>query len=197
MSDVHVYYTSDSLFRGPFGIDIKNPEHFSVENSQLSADSSGETGLLTSVTSKEDNVKHQIQLSFVMYGVKMAKDKSRAYLVLTDGEVQSVAIFKPFIRVLRGPLMSEFKVMLSNVEHVVRLQNSPGTDGSSVEIHNIVDIKSQQNKELAMKVDTDVSNQDREFFTDLNGFQVHRHCTLDKLPLQANYYHAYNGIPGR
>lgn len=40
------------------------------------------------MTSVEDNVKHQIQLSFVMYGVKMAKEKSGAYLFLPDGEAQ-------------------------------------------------------------------------------------------------------------
>ncbi|XP_064595932.1 alpha-mannosidase 2x-like [Liolophura sinensis] len=105
---------------------MKNPEQLSVKNSQLSEDFSGETGLLTSVTSKEDSVKQQIQLSFVMYGVKMAKEKSGAYLFLPDGEAQPVAISKPFIHVLRGPLMSEVKVMLLNVEHVVWLQNSPG-----------------------------------------------------------------------
>lgn len=39
-------------------------------------------------------------------------------------------------------------------------------------MHNIVDITSQRNVEVAVRIATDVDNKGHEFYTDLNGFQV-------------------------
>lgn len=47
----------------------------------------------------------------------------------------------------------------------------PGVDGLSIEITTLVDIRDQTNKELAMRLVTDIQNGD-VFHTDLNGFQV-------------------------
>ena len=47
-----------------------------------------------------------------------------------------------------------------------------GVDGLGVDIINLVDIRTQSNTEMVMRIITDTSNKDREFFTDLNGFQV-------------------------
>ena len=49
---------------------------------------------------------------------------------------------------------------------------TPGLDGLSVDVMNLVDIAGQNNKELGMKVETGIFNKNKEFFTDLNGFQV-------------------------
>lgn len=46
--------------------------------------------------------------------------------------------------------------------------------GRSLEISNLVDIRSEVNYELAMRVVTDVVNGNR-FYTDLNSFQVNSH----------------------
>lgn len=46
--------------------------------------------------------------------------------------------------------------------------------GRSLEISNLVDISSEVNRELAMRLVTDVANGNR-FHTDLNGFQVRSH----------------------
>ena len=50
-----------------------------------------------------------------------------------------------------------------------------GTDGLTVDIYNLVDIRDEMNFELGMKVSTDIKNKDREFCSDLNGFQVCRY----------------------
>ena len=42
----------------------------------------------------------------------------------------------------------------------------------SLDIHNVVDITSTKNVEIAVRIKTDVENKDRDFYTDLNGFQV-------------------------
>lgn len=46
-----------------------------------------------------------------------------------------------------------------------------GVDGFSIDITTMVDIRDQTNKELAMRLVTDIQNED-VFYTDLNGFQV-------------------------
>lgn len=51
-----------------------------------------------------------------------------------------------------------------------------GVDGLSVDISTMVDIRDQTNKELAMRLVTDIQSGD-VFYTDLNGFQVNP--TLD------------------
>ena len=49
---------------------------------------------------------------------------------------------------------------------------SVGADGTALSIQNILDIRNFQNKELVMRIKSDVRNSDRVFYTDLNGFQV-------------------------
>lgn len=48
----------------------------------------------------------------------------------------------------------------------------PGVEGLSLDVSCLVDIRDYVNKELALRVHTDIKSQD-VFFTDLNGFQVH------------------------
>ena len=53
-----------------------------------------------------------------------------------------------------------------------------GLDGIAVEVSNLVDIQAQSNYELAMRLNTDVQNPNKEFYTDLNGYQVTRVIVL-------------------
>lgn len=50
-----------------------------------------------------------------------------------------------------------------------------GVDGLSLDITTMVDIRDQNNKELAMRLVTDIQSEDT-FYTDLNGFQVKSTC---------------------
>lgn len=56
-----------------------------------------------------------------------------------------------------------------------------GVDGTSVDIYNIVDIRSESNKEIAMRISTDIQNTDSVFYTDLNGFQVRLGLSVSNL----------------
>lgn len=70
------------------------------------------------------------------------------------------------------------------------LLHPSGIDGLSLDITTLVDIRDQNNKELAMRLVTDIQSEDT-FYTDLNGFQVSVHskciqlllCSLDIYPL--------------
>lgn len=47
----------------------------------------------------------------------------------------------------------------------------PGVEGLSLDVSFLVDIRDYVNKELALRIHTDIDSQGT-FFTDLNGFQV-------------------------
>ena len=57
-------------------------------------------------------------------------------------------------------------------DYLPLLKHFAGIDGISLDMCNIVDIRKQSNYEIAVRISTDVNNQGREFYTDLNGFQV-------------------------
>ncbi|XP_076439232.1 alpha-mannosidase 2x-like [Babylonia areolata] len=163
-------------------------EDFTIKNSVLEAAFSGTTGMLKSVKTLATGQVTRMDLQFVLYGTTKARDKSGAYLFLPDGTGEVVNGKKQQIRITRGPIVSEVRVFTPYVEHVVRLINTPGVDGLSLDMHNIVDIRSLNNREISLRINTDISNPERVFYTDLNGFQMQRRQTYDKLPLQANVY---------
>uniref|UniRef100_A0A0B7BKR3 Glycosyl hydrolase family 38 C-terminal domain-containing protein n=1 Tax=Arion vulgaris TaxID=1028688 RepID=A0A0B7BKR3_9EUPU len=92
------------------------------------------------------------------------------------------------VRVIKGPITSEVHVITPFVHQVVRLHNSPGTDGASVDVYNIVDIRQSANLEVGMRIHTDVDNSQRIFYSDLNGFQMQQRKYYHKLTLQGNVY---------
>ena len=75
------------------------------------------------------------------------------------------------MRVVEGPLFAEVVTYYQHFQQTVRIHNVPGVDGLSLDITTLVDIRDQTNKELAMRLLTDIQSEDT-FYTDLNGFQV-------------------------
>lgn len=61
-----------------------------------------------------------------------------------------------------------------------------GVEGQSVEICNTVDIRGEINREIAMRITSDLNSKDR-FFTDLNGYQVGHQYILFILSLTHTY----------
>ncbi|XP_072372511.1 alpha-mannosidase 2 isoform X4 [Scyliorhinus torazame] len=159
-----------------------------IENLNLKAWFSGTKGFLEKINTKEDMREHQINIQFWWYGTTSNRDKSGAYLFLPNGEAKPyVPSEPPILRITRGPLFSEMVCIYQHFTHTVRLNNVSGIDGLSLEISNIVDIRSEINQEIAMRLITDVKN-NNQFYTDLNDFQMQPRQTLSKLPLQANFY---------
>lgn len=146
------------------------------------------TGLLKALKLKNDGITLNTELQFLKYGVRSAKDKSGGYLFLPDKEAQPIPVENPIVYIIKGSLLSEVHVFLPNVLHKIQIKTSPGTDGLGIDVNNIVDITPESNREIVMRVISDIANAQRYFFTDLNGFQVLRRKTFSKLPLQANFY---------
>ncbi|XP_072453348.1 alpha-mannosidase 2 isoform X1 [Notamacropus eugenii] len=164
-----------------------NTDDISIENSYIKLDFSG-SGLMEKMTNKEDGKIHEVKVEFAWYGTRNGRDKSGAYLFLPDGEAKPyISADPPFIRVTHGRIYSEVTCLFPNLKHNVRLYNIQGTEGQSVEVANILDIRGEYNREIAMRISSDLNNQKR-FYTDLNGYQIQPRLTMSKLPLQANVY---------
>uniref|UniRef100_A0A6Q2Y998 Alpha-mannosidase n=1 Tax=Esox lucius TaxID=8010 RepID=A0A6Q2Y998_ESOLU len=172
---------------------VNNPQDdttpVSIHNPHLQVWSSATTGLMeVKAQLKEDGSEHRIKVEFAWYGTTSSRDKSGAYLFLPDGEAKMYSPAQsPVIRVTKGSVFSEITTTFDHVTHTLRLYNVQGVDGQAVEICNSVDIRGEFNREIAMRLTSDLDSKDR-FFTDLNGFQIQPRRTMAKLPLQANFY---------
>ncbi|KAF3854632.1 hypothetical protein F7725_022687 [Dissostichus mawsoni] len=164
------------------------PQTFFISSQALTLGFSGTTGLLESIKRKDDPQEIKVQIQFMVYGTRPSKDKSGAYLFLPDGKAKPYNQKEPpVVRVVEGPLFSEVVAYYQHFQQTIRIHNVPGVDGLSIEITTAVDIRDQTNKELAMRLVTDIQSGD-VFYTDLNGFQMQPRRHLMKLPLQANFY---------
>ncbi|KAJ7393930.1 hypothetical protein OS493_003599 [Desmophyllum pertusum] len=174
-----------------FKHEVKQPgaEFIILENDHLKVEFDSLRGLLKSITHKKDGAVTQVAIDFVSYGTKASGDRSGAYLFMPNGPAEAHGIGEqPSVYVSRGKLMQEVRVALPNVLHVVRIYSVSGPEGRTLDIQNKVDIRNQINRELVMRIKSNVQNSGREFYTDLNGFQMQKRKTLDKIPIQANFY---------
>ncbi|KAF0876221.1 MA2A2 mannosidase, partial [Crocuta crocuta] len=161
---------------------------FALSNRYMQVWFSGLTGLLKSIRRVDEEREQRVDMEFLVYGTRTSKDKSGAYLFLPDGEAQPyVPRDPPVLRVTEGPFFSEVVAYYEHVRQAVRLYNLPGVEGLSLDMSSLVDIRDYVNKELALRIHTDIDSR-AAFFTDLNGFQVLPRRYLKKLPLQANFY---------
>ncbi|XP_028909789.1 alpha-mannosidase 2 isoform X1 [Ornithorhynchus anatinus] len=163
-------------------------DDITLENSYIKLWFSGLSGFMEKMYTKEDGKNHHLKVEFAWYGTTNSRDKSGAYLFLPDGEAKPYVLTDPpIIRVTHGKIYSEVTCFFLHLTHTVRLYNVQGIEGQSVEVANIVDIRGEYNREIAMRISSDISSQNR-FYTDLNGYQIQPRLTMSKLPLQANVY---------
>ncbi|XP_069481291.1 alpha-mannosidase 2x isoform X3 [Ambystoma mexicanum] len=192
-SNVRVYlHGRDLPMKKHEGFPVKvlesNTEDFFLDNQYFQVWFSGLTGLLKSIKRVGEEQEHKVKMDFLIYGTRTSKDKSGAYLFLPDGEAKLYAPKDPpVVRVTEGPFFSEVACYYQHVQQVTRLYNVAGVEGLSLDISSLIDIRDHVNKEIAMRLTTDIKSGDT-FFTDLNGFQVQARKYFRKLPLQANFY---------
>ncbi|XP_072227355.1 alpha-mannosidase 2 isoform X2 [Leuresthes tenuis] len=170
------------------GSEVNAP--LSLSNRHLQIWSSQDTGLLQKLRLRSGLVR-QVQVQFLWYGTRTERyrDKSGAYLFLPGAEGAQLysSSEPPLVRVTRGPIFSEITSCFRHFTHTVRLLHLDGHAGKSLQISNMVDIRSEANRELVMRLVSSVASGNR-FYSDLNGFQMQQRRTLEKLPLQANFY---------
>uniref|UniRef100_A0A914BV68 Alpha-mannosidase n=2 Tax=Acrobeloides nanus TaxID=290746 RepID=A0A914BV68_9BILA len=160
-----------------------------IENSHLKASFDVNTGLLK--TLKEES-ELDVELSFVHYGARKhnrsftgGDSLAGAYLFLPDGKARPLSSSDNSYIFVNGPIRKTIFVkgpQEAQLVHVVNLD----VNAQSLYITNLVNITTQANFEVAMRLKTSIKEDN--FFSDLNAFQMIRRKRFAKLPLQAQYY---------
>lgn len=85
---------------------------------------------------------------------------------------QSIDVRTPPVTITSGRVFTEILTRIQYVTHRVRVFHANTEEAQSLDIQNTVDIRGTNNFELVMRIESGLKNQEKEFFTDLNGFQV-------------------------
>ncbi|CAN1322226.1 Alpha-mannosidase 2 [Linum perenne] len=121
---------------------------------------------------------------------------SGAYLFRPLGDAQSIIQTNGLTVISEGQLMQELfsypktTYKRNPVSHSTRVYNGGNTiQELVVETEYHVELLGDEfnDRELIVRYKTDIDNR-RIFYSDLNGFQISRRETYDKIPLQGNYY---------
>lgn len=149
-------------------------------------------GLLQKIKRVKDDSQNIINEELGMY----ASSESGAYLFKPNGEAQSIIRSGGQMVISKGPLVQEaFSYSKtawdkSPISHSTRIYNGEGTVQELIiekEYHVELVTHDFNDRELIVRYKTDYDN-GRVFFSDLNGFQMSRRETYNKIPLQGNYY---------
>ncbi|QCD94971.1 alpha-mannosidase 2 isoform X1 [Vigna unguiculata] len=147
-------------------------------------------GLLQKIISKNNSpntVKEEIGLYSSSGG---------AYLFKPNGDAQPIIEEGGQLLVSEGPLMQEVYSYprttweKAPISHSTRIYSGESTvQGFVIEKEYHVELLGHEfnDKELIVRYKTDIDNK-KVFYSDLNGFQMSRRETYDKIPLQGNYY---------
>ncbi|KAF3786241.1 Alpha-mannosidase 2 [Nymphaea thermarum] len=175
-------YTCSKLVKGV--IEIQNHLH------TLTFDA--KHGLLQKVSNRKDSNVRVIAEEIGMY----SSMGSGAYLFKPTGEAQPIVQAGGRIVISDGPFMQEVysypKVSSGRtpISHSTRVYHGEDTvQGFLIEKEYHVELLGPDfnDRELIARFKTDIENK-RIFYSDLNGFQMSRRETYDKIPLQGNYY---------
>ncbi|CAM6123916.1 unnamed protein product [Calypogeia fissa] len=151
----------------------------------------GHTGLLQGVEIKDVGEAVVVEEDLAFY----VSRGSGAYLFEPTGEAKSFVQSGGLILVSKGPLMEEvysrptYELETLPVVRCARLYAGTSIQAgiAEMEYHTMLDQNSFNNMELIARFKTELNNKGL-FYSDLNGFQMIRRETLDKIPLQGNYY---------
>lgn len=157
----------------------------------MEATFSHETGLLRSVKILRNGLESKVNVSFSAY--RSLEFHSGAYLFEPDASDPFVNVTGrfPIVRVVQGPITSELVTAYADgLTHTFRVYHVEGLLGGGLEMSAMFDLsrRSDYNVEMFMKLDTDVNNEDRTFYTDSSGLQMMKRVTDVRLPVEANYY---------
>lgn len=148
------------------------------------------SGLLQKVTCK-NGFSYIVGEEIAMYS-----SQGGAYLFKPTGASQPIIEAGGKIVISKGPLVQEVYSYPSTawgkspISHSTRIYNGENTiQEFLIEKEYHVELLGQEfnDKELIVRYKTDVDNK-RIFYSDLNGFQMSRRETYDKIPVQGNYY---------
>ncbi|KAL9231358.1 hypothetical protein vseg_006595 [Gypsophila vaccaria] len=193
LSDVKILTYSDQVqCPTPYGCSKVEGDEVVIQNRHQSLTFDVNLGLLLKVTNTDGSVT-KVGEELSMY----SSTGSGAYLFKPVGDAQPIIQAGGQFVVTTGPLMQEVYSFPKTewdgepVSHSTRVYNNGENTIQEFLIekeYHVELIGSRfDDKELIVRYKTDVEN-GKVFYSDLNGFQMSRRETYDKIPLQGNYY---------
>ncbi|KAI4975895.1 hypothetical protein ZWY2020_049502 [Hordeum vulgare] len=187
-------FTASQEFSCPEPYHCSNLEGKTVEmkNSYHTLSFDVSQGLLQTVTRHKHGEKTEIGEEIAMYSSR----GSGAYLFKPIGEARPIVKEGGYFILTEGPLVQEAHSLpktewdKSPLSHSTRIYScGDSIQDMLVEKEYHVELVGRvfDDRELIVRYKTDIDNQ-RVFYSDLNGFQMSRRQTYDKIPLQGNYY---------
>ncbi|KAJ4826443.1 hypothetical protein Tsubulata_013635 [Turnera subulata] len=187
------YFSTSNSFScpSPYACSKIEGDVVDIQNQRQTLTFSVKLGLLQTVSDKNGS-KTVVGEEIGMYSSR----ESGAYLFKPDGEAQPIVEVGGDMIISEGPLMQEVYSCPKTawertpISHATRIYSGDNTIQEFLiekEYHTELLGSGFGNKELIVRYKTDVDSK-RVFFSDLNGFQMSRRETYNKIPLQGNYY---------
>ena len=157
-----------------------------IENDHINAEFNTYRGTLRKITDKHNQSTTNVNLEFKVYSSR----GSGAYIFFPASSAREIMQNIPIVRVIEGPFVSEVQAVFQTIFHKTRLYNHPGIQGRGVFVQNALDmhILNMRDREVIMRLGTDLKNKNGSFFTDENGFQLIGRKTNSSRPIGTNYY---------
>ena len=157
-----------------------------IENDQIAAEFGTYKGTLNKITDKTSKTSINATLDFKLYSSR----GSGAYIFFPSGPAREMIQQAPIVRVIEGPFTSEVQAVYQNIFHKNRLYKHPGVQGRGLYVQNALDMTvwNMRDKEVIMRLSTDIKNKNGSFFTDENGYQMIGRKTDFSRPIATNYY---------
>jgi len=157
-----------------------------LENNYMKASFSLRTGFLKTVQMKETNHSVHSGMQFLFY----TSHRSGAYIFAPAGPAEEYTEKQQtLLKVFSGQLFTEVRLMHSFVTHYARIVHCDSLLAAAIELNTIVDLNLFDNKELILRLNSNVQS-GNTFFTDQNGFHMMKRQRFSTFPIEANYYPA-------
>ncbi|CAG5127009.1 unnamed protein product [Candidula unifasciata] len=170
---------------------VKKTDPIKIDNQVIQLTFDPNTGSLFEVKDMVTGREHQLNISFQVYQSR----GSGAYLFSPKEAATPLFSNIPTMTISRGSLTTTVVVDFGQqVVHTVTLYHKPSQLAAAIFIENLVNIDQLKDKEVVMRLDTDIDNHDLSYFTDQNAFQFIRRRTNKDLPIEANYYPITSGV---
>ncbi|CAF1114091.1 unnamed protein product [Adineta ricciae] len=172
----------------PFPIEIIDTKLIQMENRVLEVTFS-KTGAILNLHSKLSDENLRFHTNMIQYGTTKESDHhSGAYLFIPNGNAQEIPMNNfNHIRVQHGLLVTRIDLINDLYSLQYRLTDTNDANDQTIELDVLTHLTMNKDIELGIRLSTGIKN-GAEFFTDLNGFQMIRRKTYEKLPLQGNVY---------
>ncbi|KAJ6860583.1 alpha-mannosidase 2-like [Populus alba x Populus x berolinensis] len=187
------YFSTSNSFSCPAPYDCSKIEGgmAEIQNRHQTLTFDIKHGLLRKVTHKDGSI-NDVGEEIGMY----SSYGSGAYLFKPNGDAQPIIEAGGHMVISEGLMVQEVYSYPKTtwektpISHSTRIYNGDNTVGELlIEKEYHVELVGQDfnDRELIVRYKTDLDNR-RIFYSDLNGFQMSRRETYDKIPMQGNYY---------